>query len=129
MFIELLKNDLQKNTKKEISKIYFTSSKKYFKIGQTAQRYMCDRIKTLRIKENDIQCLGYIEFTGSKALRDFIESALRLYIENQGYALVGNDHFIKKGKTTTFKKHCVNIVTNTLNSLEIDYKIVNMQER
>lgn len=125
MLIELLKNDLQKNAKKEKSKIYFTSSEKYFKIGQTAQRYMCDRMKTLRLKENDIKCLGYVEFTGSKALRDFVESALRLYIENQDYILVGNDHFVKKGKETIFKKHCINIVTDTLNSLEIDYKIVN----
>lgn len=117
--------DNVKQGKQEIGKIYCCGSHKAFKIGQTAQRYMCQRLQTLRKTEKDIELYAYVEFTGSKALREFVESSVRLYMQGKGYQLQGNDHFIRKGSKQQFKQHYMDIVTNTLNALEIDYKVVN----
>lgn len=124
LYIDMLKDSI-KQGKQEICKIYCCGSSKGFKIGQTAQRYMCQRLQTIRQYEKDVELYAYVEFTGSKALRDYIESTLRLYIQGQGYILQGNDHFIHKGKASTFKRHCLDIVTTTLNAFNIDYKVIN----
>lgn len=124
MYINMLK-DAIKQGKQENSKIYFCGNDKVYKIGQTTEYYVSQRIKNIRIKDKNIVLYGYVEFTGSKALRDYIESTLRLYIQGQGYTLQGNDHFIKQGRKETFKKYCLDIVTTTLNAFDIDYKVIN----
>jgi hypothetical protein len=124
MLIEMLKLNLN-NGKKENSKIYFCGNDSVYKIGQTKQKYISDRMKTIRKIDANIKCYVYIEFEGTKAVRDLVESVLRLYLENNGYKLQGNDHFKKKGTIQKFKKLVLEIVTTTLNELEIDYKVVN----
>ena len=126
LYIDMIKNSI-KQGKQEVSKIYCCGSSKGFKIGQTAQKYMCQRLQTIRQYEKDVELYAYVEFTGSKALREFVESSVRLYMQGKGYQVQGNDHFIRKGKSTTFKRHYMDIVTNTLNALEINYKVVNKQ--
>lgn len=124
MYIDMLKDAIRQG-KQENSKIYFCGNNKVYKIGQTTEYYISQRLKNIRKKDKDIQLYGYVEFTGSKALRDYIESTLRLYIQGQGYTLQGNDHFIKQGKKQVFKIHCLDIVTTTLNAFNIDYKVIN----
>ena len=124
LYINMIKESINKG-KQEVSKIYCCGSSKGFKIGQTGQKYISQRIQTLRKTEKDIALYAYVEFVGSKALRDFVESSLRLYMQGKGYQLQGNDHFVRKGKASTFKRHYMDIVTNTLNALEIDYTVIN----
>lgn len=124
LYIDMIKNSV-KQGKQEVSKIYCCGSSQGFKIGQTSQKYICQRLQTIRQKERDVELYAYVEFTGSKALREFVESSVRLYLQGKGYQLQGNDHFIRKGKKSTFKKHYINIVTNTLNALDISYTIIN----
>lgn len=120
----MLKNNIN-NGKKENSKIYFCGNDKVFKIGQTKQKYISDRMKVIRQTNANIECYVYVEFEATKAVRDLVESTLRLYLENNGYKLQGNDHFKKKGSIKKFKKLMLEIVTTTLNELEIDYKVIN----
>lgn len=124
MYIDMLQGAI-KQGKQENSKIYFCGNNKVYKIGQTTEYYISQRLKNIRKKDKDIQLYGYVEFTGSKALRDYIESTLRLYIQGQGYTLQGNDHFIKQGTKQIFKTYCLDIVTTTLNAFNIDYKVIN----
>lgn len=124
MYIDMLKDSINQG-EQSISRIYCCGSSKGFKIGQTGQKYMCQRLQTLRKYEKDVELYAYVEFIGSKALREYIESTLRLYIQGQGYVLQGNDHFIRKGRKQTFKMHCLDIVTSTLNAFDIDYKVIN----
>jgi hypothetical protein len=124
LYIDMIKASIEKG-EKSTSKVYCCGSSKGFKIGQTGQRYMCQRLQTIRQYEKDVELYAYVEFIGSKALREFIESSVRLYMQGKGYQLQGNDHFIRKGRASTFKRHYMDIVTNTLNALEIDYKVIN----
>ena len=124
LYMDMIKDSI-KQGKQEVSKIYCCGSSKGFKIGQTAQRYISQRLQTLRKDEKDIELYAYVEFTGSKALREFVESSVRLYMQGKGYQLQGNDHFVRKGKASTFKRHYMDIVTNTLNALEINYTVIN----
>lgn len=124
LYIDMIKESI-KQGKQEVSKIYCCGSSQGYKIGQTAQKYMSQRLQTIRQKEKDVKLYAYVEFEGTKALREFVESSVRLYIQGKGYQLQGNDHFIRKGKASTFKRHYMDIVTNTLNALEIDYKVIN----
>lgn len=124
MYIDMLRDTI-KQGEQSIGRIYCCGSSKGFKIGQTGQRYMCQRLQTLRKYEKDIELYAYVEFIGSKALREYIEATLRLYIQGQGYMLQGNDHFIKQGQKETFKTYCLDIITTTLNAFDIDYKVVN----
>jgi hypothetical protein len=124
LYIDMIKSSISQG-KQENSKIYCCGSSTGYKIGQTAQKYVCQRVNEIRKQEPDVQLYAYVEFTGSKALRDFVESSVRLYIQGKGYKLVGNDHFAIKGKATTFKRHYMDIVTSTLNALNIDYTVVN----
>lgn len=97
MYIDMLRDTIAQG-EQSTSRIYCCGSSKGFKIGQTGQKYMCQRLQTLRKYEKDIELYAYVEFIGSKALREYIEATLRLYIQGQGYILQGNDHFIKQGK-------------------------------
>ena len=124
LYIDMIKESI-KQGKQEVSKIYCCGSSQGYKIGQTAQRYMSQRLQTIRQKEKDVKLYAYVEFEGTKALREFVESSVRLYIQGKGYQLKGNDHFVRKGRANTFKRHYMDIVTNTLNALEIDYKVIN----
>lgn len=124
LYMDMIKDSI-KQGKQEVSKIYCCGSSKGFKIGQTAQRYISQRLQTLRKDEKDIELYAYVEFIGSKALREFVESSVRLYMQGKGYQLQGNDHFIRKGRASTFKRHYMDIVTNTLNALEINYTVIN----
>jgi hypothetical protein len=124
LYVNMIKESINQG-KQEASKIYFCGSSKGFKIGQTGQKYISQRIQTLRKTEKDIILYAYVEFMGNKALREFVESSLRLYMQGKGYQLQGNDHFVRKGKASTFKRHYMDIVTNTLNALEIDYTVIN----
>lgn len=126
LYIDMIKDCIKSGTQ-QTSKVYCCGSSRGYKIGQTAQRYMCQRLQTIRQSERDVELYAYIEFTGSKALREYIESALRLYMQGKGYRLQGNDHFTRKGKAKTFINHYIDIVTNTLNALEIDYKVVHRE--
>lgn len=123
MFINMIKKSI-KHSNKELSKIYLCGDSKHFKIGQTAQRYMCQRLQRIRQTEPEMQAYTYIEFLGNKAIREFIESSARLYLQGKGYTLQGNDHFTRKGKVETFKRHFMDIVTIVLNTLEIDYSVI-----
>lgn len=124
MYLEMIKSSLIQG-KQETSKIYCCGSSKGYKIGQTAQKYVCQRLQTIRQTEKDVELYAYVEFVGSKALREFVESSVRLYLQGKGYSLIGNDHFIRKGEKNTFKKHYIDIVTNTLNALGVSYTIIN----
>jgi hypothetical protein len=124
MYIDMLRDTI-KQGEQSTGRIYCCGSSKGFKIGQTGQKYMCQRLQTLRKYEKDIELYAYVEFAGSKALREYIESTLRLYIQGQGYKLQGNDHFIKQGHKETFKRHCIDIITTTLNAFDIDYIVIN----
>lgn len=124
MLVEMLKKSLLNGTK-ESSKIYFCGNHEIYKIGQTAQRYVSQRMQTIRKVDKGITLYAYVEFEGSKALRDFIESTLRLYMQGLGYQLQGNDHFVKHGDIETFKSEMLTITTATLNELGIEYKVIN----
>ena len=124
MLLNMIKASITSG-KQEVSKIYCCGNATVYKIGQTAQKYMCQRLQTIRKVDKDIELYAYVEFVGSKALRDYIESTLRLYIQGKGYQLQGNDHFKKRGKAITFKKHMLEITTTILNELSIDYKVIN----
>jgi hypothetical protein len=124
MLMDILKPCVTQG-KQELSKIYCCGNDRVYKIGQTSQRYISQRIQTIRKIDANIKLYAYIEFEGSKALRDYVESILRLYMQGQGYQLQGNDHFVKQGRATTFKKHMLDITTTILNELEIDYVVIN----
>ena len=80
----------------QVSKIYLCGNDITFKIGQTAQKYFCQRLQNIR--KTDTGAIGYcyVEFNADKPLRDYIESVVRLYLSNKGYKLIGNDHFVRK---------------------------------
>lgn len=123
IYIDMIKNSIKQNNR-ELSKIYLCGDSKHFKIGQTAQRYMCQRLQRIRQTEPEMQAYTYIEFLGNKAIREFVESSVRLYLQGKGYTLQGNDHFTRKGKVETFKRHFMDIVTIVLNTLEINYSVI-----
>ena len=124
LYMDMIKASI-KQGKQESSKLYFCGNDKSYKIGQTAQKYVCQRMQTIKKTEPNTVLYCYVEFLGSKALREYVESSVRLYMQGKGYQLQGNDHFAKRGKRATFKCHFLDIVTATLNALDINYTVVN----
>ena len=105
-------------------KIYVSGNTHIYKIGQTSQHYVSDRIKVIRQTDKDIKLYAYVEFPGSKPLAEYIEATLRLHLYNKGYTIIGNDHIQKKNSIKVFKKTCLDIITETLNGLNVNYKVV-----
>ena len=115
-----------KTNKKEsnkIYKVYICGNDSIYKIGQTSQRYLCDRLKVVRRIDKGIELYAYAEFEGSKPLAEYIEASLRLYLYNKGYNIIGNDHIEKRGSKKTFIKTCLTAITNTLNQMSISYEV------
>lgn len=73
-----------------------------FKLGESGQERLNDRLSTIRRKEGGFQCLGYLILKRvTKAERLFVESYARMMMERlPELTNVQNDHFIydiKKG--------------------------------
>ena len=67
-----------------------------FKLGETGQKRLNDRLSVIRNAEGGFQCLGYLILKrATKAERLFIEAYSRMMMErNPQLTNVQNDHFI-----------------------------------
>lgn len=81
-------------------------------------------MKNIRKTDKNVQFLFYAEFNSTKAELNFVESAVRLSMEKNGYKLYGIDHFIKKYSIKKAEKIVLQAITETLNYFKIDFKIV-----
>lgn len=102
-----------------MSIIYFGTTSKARKIGETTQR-LSRRVSRIRETEKDFKVLGFVEYNGDKVTNLLIESILRYELVKLGYK-----HFGKSKKTyKQFTKDCLNIITTTMNNYNItEYKV------
>lgn len=119
----MLKTAIKQDNNKTY-KVYICGNDSIYKIGQTSQRYISDRLKVVRRTDKDIRLYAYTEFQGSKPLAEYIEASLRLYLYDKGYNIIGNDHIEKKGNKKTFVNTCLYAITNTLNQKGISYNVI-----
>ena len=66
----------------------------YFKIGETEKNTPAARLSQIRQKDA-FMCLGYIQVSGDKPERLFIESYVRLKMSKK-FEHIQNDHFVYK---------------------------------
>lgn len=121
MLLELLKNT--NNGTKKSSKIYVGGCDNSFKIGMTQQDRLAKRVSVIRQKDKNFTVYKYIEFEGTKAFTELIESMLRSHLEGLGFQNFGNDHFIKKGRRDVFTKKAIEFVVIALTDLGIDFEV------
>lgn len=121
MLLELLKNT--NNGNKKSSKIYVGGCDNSFKIGMTQQDRLAKRVSVIRQTDKNFTVYKYIEFEGSKAFTELIESMLRSHLEGLGFKNFGNDHFIKKGRKDVFTKKAIEFVAIALTDLGIDFEV------
>ena len=66
----------------------------YGKVGETNQKYLSQRITTIRCKETNFFVFEYLEIPNStKALTRAVEGYVRWKLECAGYHNIQNDHF------------------------------------
>lgn len=121
MLLELLKNT--NNGIKKSSKIYVGGCDNSFKIGMTQQDRLAKRVSVIRQKDKNFTVYKYVEFEGTKAFAELIESMLRSHLEGLGFKNFGNDHFIKQGRKDVFTKKAIEFVAIALTDLGIDFEV------
>lgn len=108
-----------------INKVYIGKSSKMWKIGETISAISKRQygIRQYYAGDEDFTITTYVKFDAPQCIRKAAESHARL-VELDGYTLIGNDHFKKQGKYKDFENKALNYITEFLNSMNIDYKVV-----
>lgn len=67
----------------------------YMKIGETNQKYLSSRIAQIRKNQDNFVVLAYLEIPNSStATTRAVESYVRFKLEQHGYEMIQNDHFV-----------------------------------
>lgn len=108
-----------------LNRVYIGKSSKMWKIGETttsiARRQA--NIRQYYASDKDFIITTYVEFDAPQCIRKAAESHAK-FAELDGYTLIGNDHFKKQGKYKDFETKTLNYITEFLNSMNINYKVV-----
>ena len=108
-----------------INRVYIGKSSKMWKIGETmttvARRQA--NIRRYYASDKDFIIMTYVEFDAPQCIRKAAESHAK-FIELDGYTLIGNDHFKKQGRYKDFENKDLNHITEFLNSMNINNKVV-----
>ena len=104
--------------------VYVGKSSTGWKIGESNQRYLSQRVASIRKTEPDFEVTAYVKIpNSSKAMTKAVEAHARLMLERQGYKNLGLDHFVPYRAYKSFSKRAVQAMQDYCNMADIEYII------